>query len=266
MGDSTRLKVSIVMPVYNQEKYVSKAIESILTQTFEDFEFLIIDDGSSDGTLEILRGYKDPRMRIVVNKANIGLTKSLNKGLGVALGKYIARQDGDDISLPKRLEKQFRFLEKHREYGLVGCCCHKIDSAGNVTGSIMVPTRHHDIAQALVKTNQFVHSSVMFRKECIEKLGPYDETLIYSQDYELWLRISSFYKVANLKEVLHCWRYSETGISRVRFEEQEEYARLIRARFLQKREEGASSTGEREYKLGDIVWGFRKKLGQIVNR
>ena len=113
-------KVTVLMSVYNGEKYLQEAIDSILEQTFKDFEFLIINDGSTDKTGEILESYHDLRIKIINNEKNIGLTKSLNKGLKLARGEYIARQDADDISMPERLEKEVEFLETHQDYAVVG--------------------------------------------------------------------------------------------------------------------------------------------------
>jgi len=115
-----RPKISVIMSVYNGEKYLREAIESILNQTFRDFEFIIINDGSTDKTSEILSSYNDPRIVIINNKRNIGLTKSLNKGLKMVKGEYIARQDADDVSLPERLERMVNFLDMNRDVGLLG--------------------------------------------------------------------------------------------------------------------------------------------------
>ena len=113
-------KVAVLMSVYNGEKYLREAINSILSQTFNDFEFLIINDGSTDGTADILKSYTDSRIKIINNEKNIGLTKSLNKGLKIAKGEYIARQDADDISMPERLKEEVAFLEIHKDYAVVG--------------------------------------------------------------------------------------------------------------------------------------------------
>ncbi|HKQ33129.1 MAG TPA: glycosyltransferase family A protein, partial [Thermodesulfobacteriota bacterium] len=113
-------KVTVLMTVYNGEKFLNEAIDGILNQTFRDFEFLIINDGSTDGSREIIKSYKDPRINLVDNESNIGLTASLNRGLSLAGGEYIARQDADDISLPERLEKQISILERNPDIALLG--------------------------------------------------------------------------------------------------------------------------------------------------
>jgi glycosyltransferase involved in cell wall biosynthesis len=229
-----KVKITVLMSVYNGEKYLKKAVDSILKQTYKDFEFLIINDGSSDRTSKILKSYKDHRIKIIDNKKNMGLTRSLNKGLRLARGEYIARQDADDISLPRRLEKQVAFLNARPEYGLVGCWNYRIGANNKIEKKVVFYTDHNDILPMLMIENHFVHSSVMFRKECIQKLGGYDEDLKFAQDYDLWLRIAEHYKVANLGEFLHLWRYEKHGISYNQREEQKKYAFLIRDKFIKR--------------------------------
>ncbi len=227
-------KVTVVMSVYNGEKYLCEAIDSILNQTFRDFEFVIINDGSTDSTSKILNKYSDPRIRIIANNQNLGLSKSLNKGLQLAKGEYIARQDSDDISSPKRLGTQVAFLDARPECGLVGCWSYKIDARNKIIDKVTLFTEHNDIVMMLLEENHFVHSSVIFKKGCIDKLGGYNEEVKYAQDYDLWLRISENYKVANISEFLHSWRYEKHGISYNKREEQKKYAFLIRDKFLQR--------------------------------
>ncbi|MCP8319033.1 MAG: glycosyltransferase, partial [Candidatus Methylarchaceae archaeon HK01B] len=124
-------KITILMSVYNGEKYLREAIDSILNQTFKDFEFLIINDGSTDRTVEILRSYHDSRIKIITNEKNMGLTKSLNKGLKIARSEYVARMDADDISYPRRLEVQYEYMKKNPDVGIVGSWNDVIDDKGN---------------------------------------------------------------------------------------------------------------------------------------
>ena len=132
------------MSVYNGEKYLREAIESILNQTFTDFEFLIVNDGSTDSSLEIILSYPDERIRVIRNDRNIGLTKSLNKALQQAKGEYIARQDADDISLQNRFEEQLIYLEKHPEVALLGTSAYKIDERGEILAKVIVPTEEDE--------------------------------------------------------------------------------------------------------------------------
>lgn len=224
MGNSLQPKVSIVMPVYNRRKYLPEAIESILSQSFKDFEFLIINDGSTDGTIEILSRYRDPRIRIIDNEVNIGLTRSLNKGLKVSRGKYIARQDADDISDASRIEKQVRAFEEDHSLGLVGSFFKIIDERDRPLRTVIVPMKDIDIRGAILDHNLFCHGSTMFRKEAVQRVGGYREFFKYAQDYDLWLRISEHYRVGNIGEVLYGWRKDKDSISDRKRIEQCQYA------------------------------------------
>ena len=207
-------RVAVLMSVYNGEKYLREAIDSILNQTFKDFEFLIIDDGSTDNSSDIIRSYTDPRIRLIQNEKNIGLTRSLNKGLKLAKGEYIARMDGDDIALSDRLEKQVSFLDKYEDVKLVGSSYYEIDESDKVLGRVDCLTNNDDIQRRfLLPNNCFCHPSTMFRKECIEKVGTYREFFKYAQDYDLWRRIAEEYNVANIGEPLLKWRISHNSIS-----------------------------------------------------
>jgi glycosyltransferase involved in cell wall biosynthesis len=206
-------KVTVLMSVYNGKKYLREAIDSILGQTFTDFEFLIIDDGSTDSSADIIRSYSDPRVRFIRNEKNMGLTRSLNKGIRLATGEYIARQDADDISLPERLEKQVRFLDQNKDVGLVGTYFFMINEAGKTICVWNRLPEGIDLKKILLKGNPFGHGSVMFRAECIEKVGPYREEFKSVQDYDLWLRISEVYDVANIPEPLYKWRFHSKSIS-----------------------------------------------------
>ena len=152
-------RITVLMSVYNGEKYLKEAIDSVLSQTFKDFEVLIINDGSIDKTSKILKTYKDPRIRIINNKKNIGLTKSLNKGLKLARGEYIARMDDDDVSKPNRLEKQFEFMEKNSKYAVVGSFIEIIDSKGNLSNKVERPIKPKDIGERLLKGSCIFHGS-----------------------------------------------------------------------------------------------------------
>ena len=218
-------KISVVMSVYNGEKHLRESIESILNQTFTDFEFIIVNDGSTDNSLEIIKSYDDERIKIINNEENIGLTKSLNKAIKQARGVYIARQDADDISLSNRLELQFKFLEKHPEVALLGTGIYVIDENGD---EIEKRIMHPNPKRSLLKGNRFIHGSVMFRKSVIDELGAYNETLRYSQDYELWLRLSKEYDVRNLTVPLYKLRMHKSSILSRKVEEQQMYAVLAR--------------------------------------
>jgi len=208
-------KVGVIMSVYNGEKYLKEAIESILNQTFRDFEFIIVNDGSIDKTEDILDDYakQDSRMKIIKNRNNIGLTKSLNKAIQDAKGEYIARMDADDISLPKRLEKQVKFMEKNPKVGLLGVAYYQMNSKGEIVGKNIFPISNKKLQKALIKYNHFFHASVMIRKNILNEAGLYNENIKSAQDYDLWFRIARVSKIANLSEFLMIQRYSMERIS-----------------------------------------------------
>lgn len=201
-----RPKVTVVMSVYNGERYVRDTIDSILNQTFKDFEFVIINDGSTDRTVQMINKYQDYRIRLIENKENIGLARSLNIGLNMAEGEYIARMDTGDISMQDRLKKQVSILDSDKRIGLVGTACAAVDTRGRELYRIYPPCSDADIRTRLPHTNCFIHSSVMFRRECIDTIGGYREIFDMAQDYDLWLRILEKYSVINIGEILHLWR------------------------------------------------------------
>ncbi len=218
-------EISVIMSVYNQEEYVEAAINSILQQDFLNFEFIIVDDASTDQTRNKLKQFKDPRIKIFCNSQNIGLTKSLNKALKLTTADIVARMDGDDVSLPYRLSTQFNFLKEHPDIALVGSSYYLIDKKNKILSTVKVPTTPDEISIFLSQQNCFGHGTVMFRKEAILKVGGYDEKFYYAQDYDLWLRLEKRFKIANIKEPLYLWRANEKGISFRRQTEQKVYAK-----------------------------------------
>jgi len=195
--------VSLILSAFNAERYLNKSIESILNQTMPHFEFIIINDGSTDNSLEIIKHYKkDGRIKLINNKVNLGLTKSLNIGLKNSKGKYIARMDADDISMPYRLETEVNFLENNPEIALIGSYYYLIDENDKIIKEIKHPLEYEDIKWYLLFDNCFGHSTVMFRRELLNKVGYYSEKYKYAQDYEYWVRISEKYKVKNLDKFL----------------------------------------------------------------
>lgn len=208
--------LSVVMSVYNSEKYVVEAIDSVLSQTFKNFEFIIINDGSTDNSFELLqeKAAVDSRV-ILIDRKNSGLTKSLNIALKRAKGKYIARIDADDICLPKRFQVQLDFLENNSNYGLVGSKYKIIDDASLVVCSQRVPFFATDdqIKGNIYRLNPFFHSSMMIEKKLFDYFGCYDERFIYSQDYECWLRFCHYTKMANIDDFLVYRRESPEMLS-----------------------------------------------------
>ena len=207
-----RPRVSVIMPVYNEETHVRQAVDSILQQTLTDFELIILDDGSNDRTPEILRSYSDSRI-LLISQPNAGLTRSLNRCLALASGRYLARMDGDDVSYPERLRTQADFLDDHPEVGLLGAYTEMLDERGKVLRLCTYPTEDSGIRQALWSDCPYCHSLVMFRRECIDRVGGYRERIGPAEDYDLWFRISEQFMLANLPRRLHQFRITPSGIS-----------------------------------------------------
>ena len=229
--------VSVVMSVFNAEKYIHQAVESILQQTYKNLEFIVINDGSTDGTRDILESFEDSRITLL-NQDNVGITLSLNKGIALARGKYIARQDADDISKPDRLEKQVAFLEAHPKVGLLGSRFEFIDEDGGVKRQSLLPIDNDTLQERLIKINQFCHASVMVRKEALDKVGAYREFFRYAQDYDLWLRISEHCEIANLPETLVQYRELPEAISSRKILLQSRFASVAAELALQRRKSG----------------------------
>jgi glycosyltransferase involved in cell wall biosynthesis len=204
--------ISVVMSVYNGEKHVRDAIDSILKQVFEDFEFIIVNDGSTDRTKEILESFKDQRI-VLIHQENMGLSKSLNKGISLAKGKYIARQDADDISIVNRLEKQFKYLEKHQNVALLGTWAYITDQSGKLLQKITYPCDYPAIKKGLKRHNYFCHGSVVFKRNAFLELGGYREFFSSSQDYDLWLRFAENFEVANLSNLLYKRRIDQNAFT-----------------------------------------------------
>ena len=200
-------KVSILMCVYNGETYLRKAVESILGQTFKDFEFVIVDDGSTDSSWHILTEYcnQDARIVLIQNEDNLGLEKSLNKGIAATKGKYLARQDADDISLPNRLQLQVDFLDAHPEVGALGSAVEFIDRNDTVLEQYLLSTDHEGLHAYLLVNCCLWHSSMTMRRDLLLQLGGYNEEMRHAEDYDLWWRFSRISRLATLPEI--CLQY-----------------------------------------------------------
>lgn len=203
--------ISVILPVYNGEKYLKEAIESILNQTYKDFEFIIINDGSKDSSLEIIREYekKDERI-VVVSRENKGLIATLNEGMERAKGKYIARMDQDDISLPERFERQIKVM-KNNNIMVCGTYTKVIDEDGKYIKDGIVPTQDDEIVKKLLEcTNPLFHPTVMFKK--FDNIF-YNEFAHNCEDYELWLKYTEIGKIENLPEYLLKYRIELSSIT-----------------------------------------------------
>ena len=209
--------ISVVMPVFNGEKFLKIAIESILSQTYTDFELVIINDGSTDKSAEIVRSYLDKRILFLENDGNKGIFYTRNRLFDEAKGKYIAILDCDDYAEPTRLEKQVNFLDKNEEFGLVGSWITLIDNENNTKGAWNLEYRPERIPAKLLFFNQFAQSSVMMRKE----FGAlkYRAEIPLAEDYDLWVRISQKTRVINLAESLVNYRIHNENISQTKEKE-----------------------------------------------
>jgi glycosyltransferase involved in cell wall biosynthesis len=197
-------KISVLMPAYNTEKYISEAIESILNQTFRDFEFIIIDDCSTDGTWEIIQEYAKIDNRIIAlrNEKNLKICKTLNRGIEIAKGKYIARMDADDWSYPDRLEKQFKFMEENADIAISGGTMEVCDEKLKVLNQRKYNLTDEKIRKKLFRYSPFSHPLVIYKTELAEKINGYDEFFYVAQDYDFYFRIGRQGKFANLKDRL----------------------------------------------------------------
>ncbi len=225
--------VSVILSVYNGENYISTAIDSILKQTFRNFELIILDDASADGTVDILHSYDDPRIRLLENEVNLGVTRSLNRGLAAAQGQYIARLDADDIAAPQRLEVQVGFLDRYSQVGLVGSWHYR--AVGDRVELVQKPVENAEIQQQMLYKGIFAHSTVMFRRECIEKVGVYDPDFALAQDEDLWLRIAEHWEVAIIPIPLVTIRLVPTGLGRVHQSRQAQFILKARTAALARR-------------------------------
>jgi len=208
----TAPRVSVVMPVHDGARWLREAVDSALGQTLADLELIVVDDGSTDATADILAAYGDRRLS-VLRQPRAGLTRSLNRALRLAAAPLVARLDADDVALPQRLARQVAFLDAHPEVALLGTGCREIGPGGEARGVYTPPADDAAIRRALIRRNPFVHSSVVMRRSAVEGVGGYDETVAVAQDYELWLRLSRATRMANLPEPLVLRRLAPDRVS-----------------------------------------------------
>ncbi len=213
MSNAATIYITVLMPAYNAAKYIDEAIESVLAQSFKNFELLIINDGSTDDTGKIINGYTDERV-IVKHIEHSGVSKALNKGLSIAKGKYIARFDADDICLPERLEKQFQFLEQHPDYVLTGSDAFYIMEDGSPLFSFNCRGyTDNDIRSKLFVFCPVIHSAVMFRKQAVIDAGGYSLYAHNFEDYLLWVQLAGTGKLHNIPEPLIKVRFNPSSVT-----------------------------------------------------
>ena len=206
-------RVSVLMPVYNGERYVREALDSILQQSFSGFEFIIINDGSTDHSAKIVQSYDDPRIRYFENEQNIGLTRSLNRGLSLARAPYVARMDADDVSLPQRLARQIDFLDTHPKVGVVGSAVQFIDERGKAYRMWRSLSAHEALRWCLCLYDPIMHPTVMMRRDVVGQVGGYNPDMVTAEDYDLWRRSSEVTHLSNLQDVLLYLRKHEASVT-----------------------------------------------------
>lgn len=227
-------EVSVITCVYNGEKYLKEAIDSILSQTYTDFELIIVDDCSSDNSRKMLEDYAkaDPRIKLIFNKENIGTYASANEALKQAKGKYIARLDADDIAWRNRLAVQYKYMEENPNTDLVGSWVILIDENSNIVAEKKTPFRDYEVQASIFIHNQIVHSSAFFRKTSAEEVGYYSTKNKKAQDYDLYLKIlANGGRVENIPQYLVLYRTHPTNMTSTQFDSQEEIGKQLIIKF-----------------------------------
>jgi glycosyltransferase involved in cell wall biosynthesis len=236
------------MPVFNGAEYLSESLNSILSQTWNDFELLVLDDGSTDNSLDVIKRFEDDRIRLEQNERNLGLVATLNRGLDLARGQYLARMDCDDVSRPNRLERQVRFLERNCQVGVVGSWAEVIHESGTngpisrVIGQLkgVGNSPHSPLAITdpairfnMLFTNRIVHSSVMLRKDLLDRHElRYREGFKFAEDYDFWVRCSRAFQLAIIPEILVSYRTRSSSVSNANRKMQRQTANFVRLDYL----------------------------------
>jgi glycosyltransferase involved in cell wall biosynthesis len=227
--------ISVLIAIHNNEKTLGRCFQSLADQKYQDFNIVCIDDASTDQSLLFVKKWQEffeDRLQIVENEANLGLTKSLNRGLKKITTPYTARLDGDDWWHPEKLDLQYKFLQKHPEIGLLGTAYSNIFH-NRKEKSVFPPTESKVIKKSIFGYNPFAHSTVIFNTSLVQSLNGYDENVYYGQDYDLWLRLLPLTNFANLPQIL-CYRTADSGISQKRQNEQMKQYMKTQWKYLRK--------------------------------
>jgi glycosyltransferase involved in cell wall biosynthesis len=257
--------ISIIMPVYNASRFLRQAIDSILNQSYKDYEFIIIDDGSTDDSQDIIKSYTDPRIRYCY-QSNQGVAATLNNGIALAKGKYIWRHDADDISLPEKLEVELNFLEEHPEFVLCACQVAFMTEVGKVAWRYRQPNNSYwknKEAFNLVKREDFnpyspiTHGTVLIRTDVMKALGGYRTEFITSEDVDLWLRLIQQFNAAVINQCLSLHRLSRTSVTKIHGWKNE-FFRNLAFKFYDQR----LNNGKDELELGKpiVLTQYQQKL------
>jgi len=204
--------VSVVMPVYNAEKYLREAIQSILTQNYPNLEMIVVNDGSTDSSKNIILSFEDPRLRYFENPENWGIVRTRNRALAEATGEYVAVLDSDDVALPNKIRSQVEFMEKNPEFELCGSYFKTIDGSGQILKNVKFPSNDGDARSMLLVHNCFCHSTIVMRSR-LAKEFKYKSGFDLVEDYELWYRISQVGKIINLPVHTTYYRVHGNNIS-----------------------------------------------------
>ena len=252
--------VSVLLPIYNGEEFLAGAIDSLLAQSMTDFELLIVNDGSSDTSKDIVERYDDPRI-VLLNRTHAGLVVALNEGIRRCRGRYVARMDHDDLSKPERLALQVAFLDANPEVVLVGTAFEVIDRDGAFLSVQKTLTRDQDIRRRAFYANPFAHGSVMMRRQSLLAIGGYRDEFPFVEDYDLWVRIMSRHQVANLPRVLYSYR-KNSGVSCRNQEQQALGCQRLQETIwhhlpLQPLSRREAAAGARHYRAIEDETGFR---------
>jgi glycosyltransferase involved in cell wall biosynthesis len=254
-------EVAVLMTAYNAERYIAAAVQSVLDQTFAEFELVVVDDGSTDGTLRLLQDFarRDPRVRII-SRPNTGLTGALNDGLATIRSPLVARMDADDLCLPNRLELQVRYMREHPECVLLGCQTELIDPHGLHIGYAHWATDHETIDAELLRGigGTVPHPGAIMRRDAVVAVGAYRDQYNNSEDLDLWLRLAERGRVANLPDVLLRYRRHYDSVCHNKFENQRRIKRSIVSEAYQRR----GLTMPADWKLE--VWQPKDRLEQIL--
>ncbi|MBI3090376.1 MAG: glycosyltransferase family 2 protein [Candidatus Tectomicrobia bacterium] len=253
-------RVTVLMCVYNGEAHLAAAIESVLAQTWREFEFLIINDASTDGSRQVCASYHDPRIRLIDNERNLGLTRSLNRGLALAMGTYLARLDADDVSAPQRLERQISYFQAHPRCALLFTGFRKSTGYLGIPPADAVEQRWR-----MLFDNPMGHSTVMFRREVIlNALGGYDESFPVAQDYALWTRaLERGLVIGALPEVLVHLEHHERSISSTQGLRRQGYAERLSCRAIQ---DLCPTLEPRMIQVLSRIWAQRGTAGEVLRR
>ena len=232
-----KIKISVILPAYNAEKTIGEAIQSIIEQTYKEWELLVINDGSTDGTKSVILSFDDPRIKYIENDGNKKLIYTLNRGLELATGKYIARMDADDISLPERFENQLEYMESHSECVVCGTLIQKFFGNEIIANRFGYVGTSESLKKELLIHSCFMHPTVMLRTDVLKKNNvKYDENFIHAEDYKLWIDLMDYGTFCNLPIVLLKYRMSREQITTKYDKIMHETARRCRRLYISKTE------------------------------